>query len=419
MRNFFKIFFASFLSLVVFSLIVFFILVAMVSALATSAKPDIEARSVLVIDLGKAFHERKQNDPIAAFSEEGNTPGLFDVIRLIQHAKTDDDISGIYIEANENANGFAASNELRNALLDFRSSKKFVIAHGDVMTQGAYFVASSADKVFVNPAGQFDWSGYAVSLAFVKELLDKLDIEPQIFYAGKFKSATEPFRTSQMTPENKLQTTEWLGDLYNYFLMQTAKARGVDTATLHNLANTAGIQTPQDAVTNKLIDAVKYDDEVKSEIKRRLGIEKTDRLNFVSVNRYSQAISLYKTGKDRIAVIYAEGNIVDGMGGSDNIGGDNFRQIIRKVRLDKSVKAIVLRVNSGGGSALASENIWRELQIARQDGKAVVVSFGDVAASGGYYIGCGADSIFCKPQYHHRLNRRFRHHTQYAGFFQK
>jgi protease-4 len=228
-------------------------------------------------------------------------------------------------------------------------------------------------------------------------MLDKLQIEPQIFYAGKFKSATEIFRTSSMTPENKLQTTAWLNDMNNYFRVQCSKVRGVDTATLHRLANEAAIRTPQDAMQNKLIDGVKYDDEVKTEIKQRLGIGKTDALNLVGMNTYYDAANLVKTGRNRIAVIYAEGNIVDGEGDNDNIGGDKFRKIIRKARLDNTVKAIVLRVNSGGGSALASENIWRELQEAKQDGKPVVVSFGDVAASGGYYIASGADSIFSSP----------------------
>jgi protease IV len=397
MRSFFKIFFASFLSIIVFSLIVLFILIALVSRLTSKEEPLVAEKSVLVLNLGKHFNERKQANPLSNFSEEGDDPGLFDVIRLINHAETDNNISGIYLEANGNGNGFASSNELRNALLHFKSSRKFIIAHGDIMSQQAYFIANAADKIYVNPSGQLDWSGFSVTLPFLKGLLDKLDIKAQIFYAGKFKSATEIFRTEQMTPENELQTSDWLGDMYNYFLAQSSKARKIDTATLHQLANTASIQTPQDAVAHKLIDGVKYDDEVKEEIKKKLGIGKYDKLNFVSVNTYNEAVNFRKGGSNRIAVIYAQGDIVDGMGGNDNIGGDNFRKIIRKARLDKSVKAIVLRVNSGGGSALASENIWRELQVAKQDGKPVVVSFGDVAASGGYYIACGADSIFASP----------------------
>ena len=397
MRSFFKIFFASLLSLVIFSLVCLFLVVAFVSSVASKDKPNVPAKSVLEINLSEVFHEQIQNNPLSVVSGTSDVPGLFDVVRLINYAKTDNSISGIYIRADENSNGFASSNELRNALLDFKSSKKFIVAHGDMMTQGAYFVANVADKIYVNPSGHFDWKGFAISFAFVKELLDRLDIQPQIFYAGKFKSATEIFRTNQMTPENKLQTSEWLGDIYNYFLTQSSKARGIDTATLHQLANNASIQNPQDAVNNRLIDGVKYDDEIKTEIKQRLGINKADKLSFVDVDTYNEAVNVRKYSKDRIAVIYAEGDIVDGQGANDNIGGDRFRSLIRKARMDNSVKAIVLRVNSGGGSALASEIMWRELQMAKQDGKPVVVSFGDVAASGGYYISCGADSIFSSP----------------------
>jgi len=397
MRSFFKIFFASLLSLVIFSLVGLFLVVAFVSSVASKDKPNVPAKSVLEINLSEVFHEQIQNNPLSLVSGTSDVPGLFDVVRLINYAKTDNSISGIYIRADENSNGFASSNELRNALLDFKSSKKFIVAHGDMMTQGAYFVANVADKIYVNPSGHFDWKGFAISFAFVKELLDRLDIQPQIFYAGKFKSATEIFRTNQMTPENKLQTSEWLGDIYNYFLTQSSKARGIDTATLHQLANNASIQNPQDAVNNRLIDGVKYDDEIKTEIKQRLGINKADKLSFVDVDTYNEAVNVRKYSKDRIAVIYAEGDIVDGQGANDNIGGDRFRSLIRKARMDNSVKAIVLRVNSGGGSALASEIMWRELQMAKQDGKPVVVSFGDVAASGGYYISCGADSIFSSP----------------------
>lgn len=235
-----------------------------------------------------------------------------------------------------------------------------------------------------------------MDILFIKGTLEKLKIEPQIFYAGKFKSATEPLRTTQMTPENKLQSREWLGDLYNFFLVKSSESRKIDTATLHNLANAGAIQTPQDAVTHKLIDATKYDDEVKDEIKKKLGVEKKGKINFISINKYADGADFRQTGRDRIALIYAEGNIVDGAGTKDNIGSDKFVALVRKARLDKAIKAIVFRVNSGGGSALASENIWRELILAKAE-KPVVVSFGDVAASGGYYIAAGADSIFASP----------------------
>ena len=396
MRSFFKTFLASFLALVIFSLIVFFILLGIISALTTKSKPEIASKSILELDLGQLYHERMVESPLASFSSESDAPGVFDVVRLIERAKTDNNIAGIYVHADNNVNGFATSKEIREALLDFKKSKKFILAFGDRMSQKAYYIATAADKVYLNPYGNFDWRGFAVTFAFLKGTLEKLDVKPQIFYAGKYKSATEMFRTEQMTPENKLQTTVWLNAIYRDFLNNISSSRQIDTATLHSLANTATIQTPDDALKYKLVDGLKYDDQIKDEIKSKAGLNKTDKINFVSINKYNEAVNLRRSNSNRIALIYAEGNIVEGTGSAESIGDENYVKIIRKARLDSKVKAIVMRVNSGGGSALASENIWRELNRAKEDGKPVVVSFGDVAASGGYYISCGADSIFAE-----------------------
>lgn len=397
MPGFLKTFLASLLAMTVFALLAFFLLIAFIGGLASKEAPRVRAKSVLVLDLGQHYAEQLQEDPLAAFSgADKGVPGLYDVVRLLDKAKTDKNIAGIYIVANNNPNGFAASEEIRNAIKNFRTSGKFVLAHGDVITQAAYSIANAADKVYVSPQGYMGWDGYRVTYAFLKGTLEKLEIEPQVFYAGKFKSATEPFRTDRMTPENELQTSVWLNDLYSYFLMQTAEARKIDTATLHQLANEAKIRTAADAVQYKLVDALKYDDEVKDEIKSRLKIDKYEKTNFITINTYMAAAKPDRKGRDKIALIYAEGDIIDGKGEQGMIGSDNYRTLIRKARLDKSIKAIVFRVNSGGGSSLASENIWRELALAKKE-KPVVVSFGDVAASGGYYIACAADSIFCLP----------------------
>ena len=397
MGSFFKMFFASLLALFIFALIAVFIMVAMVGSLASKDKPEIADKSVLMLDLSQHFFERKQDNVLAAFSDsENEVPGLYDVVRLIKHAKENDKIKGIYIIANSNNNAYASSEELRNAILDFKTSKKFVIAYGDMISEGAYYVASAANKLYANPVGTVEWDGFNADLLFLKGTLDRLKIQPQIFYAGKYKSATEPFRATQMTPENRLQTMEWLGDMYNNFLVKTSQARKIDTATLHQLANTGAIQDSKDALAHKLVDGLKYDDEIKDEIKKNLGIGKYDKLRLVPISTYAEAVSYKQSGSDRIALIYAEGNIVDGEGDKESIGGDAYVKLVRKARLDKSIKAIVLRVNSGGGSALASENIWRELEMAKAD-KPVVVSFGDVAASGGYYIAACADSIFAQP----------------------
>ncbi len=397
MRNFFRTFFAALLALIVFSLIVFVIIARMLGSIASKEKPPVAAQSVLVLDLAQLYKEQAQENIFAAVSaEETSVPGLYDVVRLLQQAKKDKAIAGIYIIANSNPNGFAANEELRSALQDFKTSGKFVFAHGDAMTQKAYSVANMADRLYISPQGFLEWTGYNVSYFFVKGTLEKLHIKPQIFYAGKFKSATEPFREEKMTAENKMQTTIWLNDIYEDLLVKTAAARNIDTATLKRLADYAMIQHAQDAVDHKLVDAMMYDDEVKDEIKEQLKLDKYSRINFITINTYSEAVTITGGSGEKIALIYAEGDIVDGKGDETTIGGDTYRSLVRKARLDKTVKAIVLRVNSGGGSAMASEAIWREMALAKQE-KPVIVSFGDVAASGGYYIACAADSVFALP----------------------
>lgn len=398
MRSFLKIFFASFLALVVFAIIGFFILIAVAAGITSSEKPDIGKKGVLVVDLTKQFKEQKEDDPLGSFtgSTDDNIPGLYDVVRMLDYAKKDSSIKGIYIKSDDNENGFAASEELRAALSDFKKSGKFVIAFGDVISQKAYYVASVADKIYCSPQGSVDWRGLGTDLYFLKGSLEKLEIEPQIFYAGKFKSATEPLRAYEMTEPNRLQTSVYLNDLYSGILLSAAAKSKLDTGTLHALANTGAIQTAADAARYKLIDGTRYDDEVKTEIIRHIGIDSADKINFVSLGKYAKAVDFSKNGESKIAIIYAEGNIVDGKGQDGDIGSDNFRNIIRKARLDKNIKAIVFRVNSPGGSSLASEEIWREITLAKK-AKPVVVSFGDVAASGGYYISCNADSIFAQP----------------------
>lgn len=399
MRSFLKFFAAALLALVVFTGVLFFIFFIIGTSLASSQKKSVAARSVLVLDLARTYSDRKQDNTFSMLSGDGDMlqVSLYDLVRLINHAKADSSIKGIYLKCNGNANGFSASEEMRNALLDFKESKKFIIAYGDVFTQKAYYVANIADKIYCNPKGDIEWKGFASQTFFLKNALSKLEIEPQIFYDGKFKSATEPLREEKMTEANRLQTTVWLGDLYKGLLANTSTERNIDTATLHQYANEFAIKSPSDAVKYNLIDAVKYDDEVKAELAQKSGALKAADINFVTISGYSEAVNFKKYASDRIAVIYAEGDIVYGKGQDGQVGSDDFRAVLARVRNDKNVKAIVLRVNSPGGSALASEIIWRETQLARNEGKPVVVSMGDLAASGGYYIACGADSIFAQP----------------------
>ena len=396
MKGFFKTFFASLLALIIFTVLGVFVVIGIIAGATTSDKPVVGSNAVLVLDLSADFKEQSQDNPINTLlnKSESEPPSLFDMVRMIHYAKSDSSVKGIYILCGNNPNGFAASEELRKALIDFKTSKKFITAYGETITQKGYYVGSAANQLFCHPQGGIEWSGFVSNLYFLKTLLDKLEIQPQIFYAGKFKSATEPLRENKMTDANRLQTSVWLGDLYSRFLEAAASSRKLDTANLRKLAVDGSIQTAHDALVNGLVDGLKYDDEVKATLNSQLKSKPDATINFVSFAEYSKAVEFKKTfGSEKIAIIYAEGDIVSGSGNNDQVGSDVFRNLIRKARLDKDIKAIVFRVNSPGGSSLASEVIWREITLARKE-KPVVVSMGDVAASGGYYISCNADSVF-------------------------
>ena len=397
MRSFIKMFFASFLALVIFVLIGIFFMVIWIASIASTDKVRVGSNAVLVVDLSIPYQERMVDNPLAAFSsDQYDIPGLYDLVRIIKSASRDSAVKGIYIKCNNNSNGFAGSEEIRNAIINFKKTGRFVYGYGDVINQKAYYVGSVADKLYCNPKGGVDWRGFAIELAFLKKTLAKLEIQPQIFYAGKFKSATEPFREEKMTEPNRVQTKEILEDIYSHFLLKIADARKMDTATLRDLAENSSVQFANDALRYKLVDGLRYDDEVKDEIKSKLKLGKDQSINFIEIQKYAKAVDYKASGKDRIAIIYAQGDIVDGKGEEGQIGSATYRNLIRKAREDDNIKAIVVRVNSGGGSSLASENIWREMTLARKV-KPVVVSFGDVAASGGYYLSCNADSIFAQP----------------------
>ncbi len=396
MKAFFKTVFASLLALILFTVICIFFVIGLISSAASSEKPHVGNNAVLVLDLSSQFKEQSQPDPFSALLKKGenDAPSLYDMVRMIHHAKSDSSVKGIYILCSNNINGFASSEELRKALLDFKTGKKFVIAYGETISQKGYYVGNVADKIYCHPQGGVDWSGFSINMMYLKGMLDKLEIQPQIFYAGKFKSATEPLRETQMTEANRLQTSVWLGNIYNHFLEAASVARKIDTAKLRNLAVNGSIQTAHDALSNGLVDGLKYDDELKKELLDKLKLGEKDKINFVTFSDYGKSEDYKQNdGGDRIALIYADGDIVSGSGDNEQVGSDAFRSLIRKLRQDKDIKAIVFRVNSPGGSSLASDVIWREISLARKE-KPVIVSMGDVAASGGYYISCNADSVF-------------------------
>ena len=395
MKSFFKTFFAALLALIIFSLIGFFILIGIAAAFSTDEKVAVAQNSVLVIDASETFLEQSKNDPFSELmnKKNGKQPSLSELIGLLNYAKKDSSIKGIYIKCAENPNGYAATEEIRKALIDFKKSNKFIVAYAETISQKGYMMANVADQIYTHPQGGMEWSGFNYETMFLKGLIDKLEIEPQIFYAGKFKSATEPFRYTQMSEANKLQTGIWLNSIYSNFIQGAAEMRNLNADSIKAFANEGKVQNAKDALKYKLVDGLIYDDQLKKIISKKLRLVDETKISFVSINNYAESIALRGTGSGKIAVIYADGDVVMGKGQNEAIASDDYRALIQKIRNDKSIDAVVLRVNSPGGSALASDIIWREIDLLKKE-KPVVVSMGDVAASGGYYIACGADSIF-------------------------
>lgn len=325
--------------------------------------------------------------------------GLTDYLNLIESAKDNDRIKGIYLDLNYIWSSWANMEELRDALIDFKTSEKFIYAYGDLINKKAYWLASVSDKIFMTPSGMLEWNGLSANITFYKKALEKLGVEVEVFKYGKYKSAVEPFILEKMSDANREQTSSWLSTIYMKMLDDIASSRGVLSSDLDRLANELAIDDPKKAVEYGLIDGLKFKDEVMGEIQAKV-FEKDTSVDFKLVT----ASKLYKTErlkalsasnlqfkKDEIAVIYASGDIIMGKG-KEGIASDVFAKAIKEAREDSSVKAIVLRVNSPGGSALASDIIWRELQLTKGF-KPLVVSMGTYAASGGYYIACMADTI--------------------------
>lgn len=419
MAQFFKYFFAALLALFVFSVLAFFMLIGIAGALASKEAVQLEAHSVLYLDLGKALKEQTKEDPFAVFEGEEpySQPGVYDAVQLLKHAADNDQIDGLYLKAGSNGNGFATNEEIRAAITAFKASGKFVIGFGEVIPQQAYYVASVAEKLYCHPKGGLEWTGLGMEYVFFKKALDRLDIEPQIFYAGKFKSATEPFREEKMTEPNKIQSRELLEGIYGHILQSIGDQRKIDATRLRQLADSNLVRTAGDAERLGLLDGLRYEDEVKEEIRRKTGDSSIDKIKFVSLAKYAEAVAaLGGKGTDRITVIYAEGNIVDGEGDETQIGGDKFRNYIRKARLDSKTKAIVVRINSGGGSAMASENMWREIELAKKR-QTSNCKFWRCGCFRWVLYGLRSRQHFCTVQYHYRFHWSFLHCAQYAGLF--
>lgn len=405
MKDFFKYVFATVVGIVISTVVLVFlffvILIGAVSSFSTDKKVTVQSNSVLYLDLDLPITERTPENSLSSLpifgSGEGTALGFNDLIKALNAAKTDDKIKCIYLNVSAPNAGMASMLEVRNAIIDFKKSKKPVIAYSEIYTQGAYYLASAADKVYLNPQGALEFKGFSSELTFFKGALDKLGIEAQIIRVGDYKSAVEPFIATKMSDYNRKQVSAYVDGLYRTFLQGISDTRKINTDSLFAIADAYKIRKPQDALSYKMVDALKYKDEVLDELKQLTGKDKKSTINTVNISDYIQNLpSEVLTGSNRIAVIYANGDIVGGEGSDEQIGSERISRAIRKARLDDNIKAIVLRVNSGGGSALASDVIWREVILTKKI-KPVMASFGDVAASGGYYIGCAADSIFVQP----------------------
>jgi len=404
MKQFFKFTFASMLGFLLASLLVFIIFLGIVvSAVSFGNKESVVVpdKTILMLTLDQPISDRSSDNPFAHMNfshpDAGKLIGLNEIISNLKKAAQDPKIKGIYLELTNIPSGQATIEEIRNALLEFKKSGKFIVSYSEAFTQKSYYLASVSDKIYLNPAGAMDFKGMVGQVMFFKGLLDKIDVEAQVIRHGKYKSAIEPFTLDKMSDANKEQTLTFISGMWNHVLEGISASRKITVDDLNAMANEYKIRTPQDAVNLKMVDKLMYKDEVLDELKARVDIKETKELKLMKLGKYAKAPDAEKKSHgEKIAVIYATGSIASGEGDDESIGSETISKAIRKARLDKNVKAVVLRVNSPGGSALASDVIWREMLLTRQ-AKPVVVSMGNVAASGGYYISCAANKIFAYP----------------------
>lgn len=402
MKQFFKFMFASMLGFIISGVVLIFVLVGAIAGLASKGKKQevsVETNSILKLNLNYAIPERTSNNSFKNFNfqtlESRNDAGLDEVLKNIKKAAADDNVRGIYLELGINMNSFATLEEIRNELIDFKKSKKFIIAYGELADQKSYYLCSVADKVYLNPAGELVLNGLSTNVMYLKNMFEKIGVNPELIRHGKFKSAGEPLIADKMSDANREQISSYLGSLYHTMVNGIATARKKQVSEVENMINQLLIQHPEDAVKLGMADGLKYDDEIETELKKLIGND--ENLKFVSAEKYSNTPNInVSTSEDKIAIIYCDGEIVSGESGDENMGSETIAKAIKKVRLDERYKAIVLRINSPGGSAMASDVIWREVVLAKK-AKPVIVSMGSVAASGGYYIAAPADVIVAEP----------------------
>lgn len=402
MLQFLKYVLATIVGLLLFSFLSILIMIGIIAGAASDDEVRVVKNSVLELKLDRPITERDPQDPLSelgfSFGGFSSTDGLDQIKAAIRKAKTDDNIEGIFLNMRFVDGGMAKLEEIRNELIDFKKSGKFIVSYTDLSQEKAYYLASVADKIYVNPLATVEFNGMSSEVYFFKGTLDKLDIKPQIFKVGEFKSAVEPFFLEKMSDPARMQMESFLNSINDFQLRNIAKARNKSYEELKNISDNLLVRDADDAKKYGLITDVGYYDEAIKYVKEKAGVEGDDKLELVSLSKYKKVKGEKESNSssNRIAVIYAEGDIVDGKGDEDNIGSERYAEAIRKAREDERVKAVVLRISSPGGSALASDVMWREIQLTRKV-KPVIASMSDMAASGGYYLAMGCDTIVAHP----------------------
>ncbi|MBJ6109713.1 signal peptide peptidase SppA [Hymenobacter sp. BT523] len=400
MRQFFKYVLATLVGLVAFSFIGFLVLAGIIGAAASAGEhKKVAANSVLELKLNEPLAERGRDSKFN-FGGNNSATGLVNLKEAIRRAKTDGDIKGILLNLGIVQGGMASLEEVRDALIDFKKSGKFVVAYHEIASEKSFYLSSVANEIYLNPQGTLEFNGLSSEVMFYKRLFDKAGIQPYIFRVGSFKSAVEPFFRESFSDSARYQTVSFLNSINGYMVGQVAKARGIDPARLKVISDSMLVHNAPDALRLKLVSKLGYFDEVQDYMRGKLDLAKDKKPNLVTLSEYTKNDEADenegKTSGNRIAVIYAEGDIVTGKGSDDNIGSTKFAEAIRKARLDDKVKAVVLRINSPGGSSLASDIIYREVVLTKKV-KPIIASMSDVAASGGYYIAMACDTIVAHP----------------------
>ncbi|MEH0155580.1 signal peptide peptidase SppA [Limibacter armeniacum] len=406
MGSFLKTIFATIVGVFVAFALIVVVAIGMLVTTASkigSAEEQVQLKdnTVLVLKFDKPVSEVANDLPWddfpLPFTTSNGTLGLHKLRNAISQAKTDDKVAGILLEGGQFQGGFGIETEVREALEDFKKSGKFIYSYANNMSEGGYYLNSIADEIYLNPAGNIELNGLSVELQYFKDFFAKIGVEPEVFRVGKYKSAVEPFITDKMSDANREQISAYLNSMYDYYLDVVAASRNIDRAELKRVSDEMLVRNPDDALKSKLVTQVAYRNKMMEDLKVKLGQDAESKLNLLTVEKFMKSLKADKShSSNKIAVLVCEGDIVDGKGQIGQIGGDDIADRLRKLREDDDVKAVVLRVNSPGGSALASDIMWHEVQLMKEK-KPIIASMSSYAASGGYYMSMGCDKIVALP----------------------